>query len=322
MGANRPAGPLLDRALEVSTIRSALESACLGSGSALLVAGAAGIGKSRLLAHARGQASRAGMTVLSARSAEFESGYAWGVVRQLFETETRADGIELAGDAATLASPALTPGEHKVEEDSFAVLHGLYWLAVSIAQRTPVLLTVDDLHWADQPSLRFIGHLVRRLEGIPVALVLTVREPRAGTPQDKALTAGLAAEPNVTVVRPAALSRAACAELVRSVLESDPSAAFQDACRELTGGNPLLLHALLTSLVAEQIQGQDADVPHLRRLTPGTVSRSVLLQLGRMSAAALAAARAIAVLGTAATTARAACWPTSTATPAPRPSQP
>ena len=305
MGGERPAGPLLDRVLEVSTISSALESACSGSGSALLVEGAAGIGKTRLLAHACGQASRAGMTVLSARSAEFESGYAWGVVRQLFETEARADGFELAGDAATLAGPALTPGEHKAEEDSFAVLHGLYWLTVSIAQRTPVLLTVDDLHWADRPSLRFIGHLMRRLEGLPVALVLTVREPRAGTPQDKALTAGLAAEPGVTVVRPAALGRAACAELVRGALESDPSAAFQDACRELTGGNPLLLHALLTSLVAEQIQGQDDDVPHLRRLTPGTVSRSVLLQLGRMSAAALAAARAVAVLGTAATTARA-----------------
>jgi predicted ATPase len=93
------------------------------------------------------------------------------VVRQLFGTETRAGGIELAGDA--LAGPALTPGEHKAEEDSFAVLHGLHWLTVSIAQRTPVLLTVDDLHWADQPSLRFIGHLVRRLEGLPVALVLT-----------------------------------------------------------------------------------------------------------------------------------------------------
>ena len=110
---------------------------------------------------------------------------------------------------------ALTRGEHKVEEDSFAVLHGLYWLTASIAQRAPVLLAVDDLHWADQPSLRFIGHLARRLEGLPVALVLTVREPRAGTPQDKALTAGLAAEPGVTVVRPAALGRAACAELVR-----------------------------------------------------------------------------------------------------------
>jgi DNA-binding CsgD family transcriptional regulator len=85
-----------------------------------------------------------------------------------------------------------------------------------------------------------------------------------------------------------------------------PSAAFQAACHDLTGGNPLLLRALLDSLAAEGVRGSDADVPHLRRLTPDTIVRRVLLQLGRMPAAALAAARAVAVLGTAATTARAA----------------
>ena len=162
----------------------------------------------------------------------------------------------------------------------------------------------DDLHWADQPSLRFIAYLAHRLEGLRVLLVLTVREPRSGTAQDKALTASLAAEANMTVLRPAALGPAACAELVRETLGDDPSAAFQDACRELTGGNPLLLRALLASLEAEGVRGRDTDVPHLRRLTPGVVSRSVLLQLGRMPAAALAAARAVAVLGTAARAAR------------------
>ena len=136
--------------------------------------------------------------------------------------------------------------------------------------------------------------------------MLTVREPRSGTAQDKALTVSLSAEANVTVLRPAALGPAACAELVRATLGDDPSAAFQDACRELTGGNPLLLRALLASLEAEGVRGRDTDVPHLRRLTPGMVSRSVLLQLGRMPAASLAAARAVAVLGTAASTARAA----------------
>jgi DNA-binding CsgD family transcriptional regulator len=297
--------PLLDREAELGLISAAVASACTGAGAAVLVEGAGGIGKTSLLAQACEQAARAGMTVLTARAAEFESGYAWGVARQLFEPATRSAGLVAAGDAATLAAPALTPGPRPAEEDSFSVLHGLYWLTAGIAQQAPVLLAVDDLQWADQPSLRFIGHLARRLEGLPVALVLTVREPRSGTAQEKALTASLAAEPGVTVLRPAALGRAACAELVRGALGGQPSAAFQDACRELTGGNPLLLRALLTSLVAEDITGQDADVPHLRRLTPGTVSRSVLLRLGRMSPASLAAARAIAVLGTAATMARA-----------------
>lgn len=310
MTGEQPAGELLDRAAELSLITATLASARAGTGSALLLEGSAGIGKTSLLTHACQQAAAGGLMVLAARSAEFESGYAWGVVRQLFEPEMRAGGLQLAGDAAQLAAPALAHpapahGSLQPGDDSFSVLHGLYWLTVSIAQRAPLLLAVDDVHWADQPSLRFIAHLAHRLEGLPIALVLTLREPRSGTAQDKAATASIAAEQSVTVLRPAPLGTAACAELVRSALGGEPSAAFQDACTELTGGNPLLLQALLTSLVAEDVRGHDADVPHLRRLTPDTVSRGVLLQLGRMSGAALAAARAVAVLGTAATMSRA-----------------
>jgi DNA-binding NarL/FixJ family response regulator len=297
---------LLDRAAELAAIAAAIESACSGSGSALLVEGVAGIGKTRLLTHACERAARAGMTVLAARAAEFEDGYAWGVVRQLFEAEMRTGGGQrLADDAVALAALALTRDAQRGDEDSFAVLHGLYWLTADIAQQAPLLLAVDDLHWADQPSQRFVAHLAHRLEGLAVLLVLTVREPRSGTAQQKSLIAGLAAEASVIALRPAALGAAACAELVRGTLGAGPSASFQDACRELTGGNPLLLRGLLASLAAEGVKGTDAEVPHLRRLTPGSVSRSVLLQLGRMPAAALAAARAVAVLGTAATAERA-----------------
>ena len=307
MGPGRwPAGLLLDRGAELGVIAAAVESACSGAGSVLLVEGAAGIGKTALLGYACDRAAGAGMTVLAARGAEFEDGYAWGVVRQLFEARIRAgDGPGLAGDAVTLAGLALAGGAQHSEEDSFAVLHGLYWLAADLAQQSPLLLAVDDLHWADQPSQRFVAHLAARLEGLAVLLVLTVREPRAGTAQDKALTGGLAAEPGVTVLRPAALSAAACAELVAAMLGAQASPAFRRACRELTGGNPLLLRGLLAGLAAEGMAGTDAEVPRLRRLTPDTITRRVLLQLGRMPAAALAAARAIAVLGTAATAARA-----------------
>lgn len=307
MGAGRsPAGLLLDREAELGAIAAAVESACSGAGLALLVEGASGIGKTSLLARACDEAAKAGMTVLVARAAEFEDGYAWGVVRQLFEARVRADGRRaLAGDAVALAALALTGGPSRGEEDSFAVLHGLYWLTADIAQQAPVLLAVDDLQWADQPSQRFVAHLARRLEGLSVLLVLTVREPRSGTAQDRALTAGLAAEASVIALRPAALSAAACAKLVSVTLGADVSPAFQAACGDLTGGNPLLLRGLLDGLAAEGMAGTDAEVPRLRRLTPDTVARRVVLQLGRMPAAALAAARAIAVLGTTATAGRA-----------------
>src|ERR1700722_7399344 len=89
---------LLDRAAELAAIAAAIELACSGSGSALLVEGVAGIGKTGLLAHTCEQAARAGMTVLTARAAEFEDGYAWGVVRQLFEAEIRAGGARRRGE--------------------------------------------------------------------------------------------------------------------------------------------------------------------------------------------------------------------------------
>ncbi len=299
-------GVLLDRAAELDAIEAMVKSAGCGSGSALLVEGAAGIGKTRLLAHACEQAARAGLTVLSARAAEFEGGYAWGVVRQLFESALPASGgAELPGDAAALAAPALGYGAPGGEEDSFAILHGLYWLTAAIAQRAPLLVAVDDLHWADQPSLRFAAHLARRLDGLPVALMLTVREPRATNDQERVQIASLAAEAGVTVLRPAALGLAACADLVRGTLSGDLSPGFQQTCRELTGGNPLLLRALLASLAAEGATGTDAEIPHLRRLTPSAVSRRVLLLLGGLPAGAVAAARAVAVLGSSATTGRA-----------------
>ena len=206
----------------------------------------AGIGKTRLLTQACEQAARAGMKVLTARAAEFEDGYAWGVVRQLFEAEVRAgSGPRPPGDAAALAALALTCDAPGGGEDSFAVLHGLYWLTADLAQQGPLLLAVDDLHWADQPSQRFIAHLARRLDGLAVLLVLTVREPRSGTAREKALTTALAMEASVTALRPAALSASACVELIGGMLGIDPSLAFEEACRELTGGNPLLLRGLL-----------------------------------------------------------------------------
>jgi DNA-binding CsgD family transcriptional regulator len=337
MGPARAPGEILDRSAELAAIAAAVGSAMAGSGSIVLVEGVAGIGKTRLLAHACDQGIQSGLRVLTARAAEFEAGFAWGVVRQLFEPALRADGTGRSGTAddrgtgslpegaAALAAAALSDSVPRGDQDSFAVLHGLYWLTVTMAQQAPLLLAVDDLHWADEPSQRFVAHLAHRLDGLPVLLVLTARESATATPPAAAQVAGLAGEPGSTVLRPAVLGAAACAEIVRGYLDEGrrggggqdrggqdrgrpggPADAFLAACRELTGGNPLLLHALAASLAAEGIRGSGADIPHLRRLTPGTVSRSVLLQLGRMPAAALAAARAVAVLGTAASTGRAA----------------
>jgi hypothetical protein len=129
----------LERAAELDVITTAIGAARAGTGSVLLIEGAAGIGKTRLLACACEQAAAAGMTVLTARAAGYEDGYAWGVVRQLFEAELKSaspgDDSNSPRDAAALAAMALTRLSPPPDEDSFAVLHGLYWVAADIAHR-------------------------------------------------------------------------------------------------------------------------------------------------------------------------------------------
>src|SRR5262249_24559726 len=150
--------------------------ALLERGGVLVVEGRAGIGKTSLLEAARRRADELGHESLHARGSELEADFAFGVVRQLFERPLAdADAGEreglLGGPAATVRPLLLgQPREASADDTSFAVLHGLYWLAAKLAASWPLLLAVDDAHWADEPSLRWLAYLAPRLEGLAVAL--------------------------------------------------------------------------------------------------------------------------------------------------------
>ena len=136
----------------------------------MLIEGPPGIGKSRLLAEFRRRAVAEGALVLNARAGELEREFPFGVVRQLFEgVVADPDGAgRRRGGRARRSSPRPTNGTPAGGTRRFAALHGLYWLALNLAAERPLLLEVDDLHWCDRPSLRFLAYLVRRLEGQPV----------------------------------------------------------------------------------------------------------------------------------------------------------
>lgn len=290
---------LLERADELDVVQRAIDDLQDGAGRLLLIEGPAGIGKSRLLSEVRARARRHA-TVLAARAGELEGSFPFGVTRQLFEAVAadpdqgeRALRGAAASARAVLAAPEL--GGPTQGNTSFAALHGLYWLALNLADERPLVLTVDDLQWVDRPTLRFLAYLVRRLDGVPVLVAATLRSAEPG--MDPALLAEMTQDPGTLALRPRPLSGDAVAELVEELLRAGPAPAFVDACRRATGGNPLLLRQLLAALAADGVTPTDDHLPTVREVAPRAVSRTVLSRLARGSQAALDVARAVAILG-------------------------
>jgi DNA-binding CsgD family transcriptional regulator len=291
------AGGLLERTRELEAIRRASIAAKRGRGGVLLIEGQAGIGKTRLVAAARERLQRLGTRVLCARGSELERDFGFGVVRQLFEPVLNGNRRRrqrwLAG-AAALAAPLFTTPDVVAagREAQDSLLHGLFWLAANLSEQGMLALTVDDAHWADGPSLRFLGHLAHRIEGLPILLVIATRPAET---QWRALIDAVAEEPVTEVLRPAPLSAEASANLVR---ESIPGAddLLCSKCHEASGGNPFLLGELIADLAERRIDPGANDVVPFAELVPESVRRSLLARLEPLPGAAARVARAAAVL--------------------------
>ena len=294
---------LLERESELEAVGALLAEARAGRGALVVVEGPAGIGKTRLLGAARDLAAQAGMNALGASGSALEREFSYGVVRQLFDPVLARAPITERGellDGAASVAGALFPEPNGVErlrargDSTFAVLHGLFWLTANMAARRPLALAVDDLHWADTPSLRWLAYLARRLEGLPIVLFAGLRPDERGGDARLIAELGAAAE---AVLRPTALSVKAVELLVRESLRADADSAFCEACAHATGGNPLLLRHVLASLVAESVEPTSENVDRVHELGVGAVSRSVRIQFARLPAEASVLARAVAVLG-------------------------
>ena len=171
--------------------------------------GEAGIGKSALLAAARERA--AGMRVLTAAGGSLERDFGFGVARQLF------------GDLAE-------------QSDAFEARHALYRVAVERAREQPLLVCLDDAHWADLASLHALVYLARRIAAEPIALIVAERTGEPG--EHEPLLRALVAEAGAAALELRTLTATGVRELVGNRL--DP-----ERCLHLTRGNPFLVQELM-----------------------------------------------------------------------------
>jgi DNA-binding CsgD family transcriptional regulator len=269
-------------------------------GGVMLIEAGAGVGKTSMLEVACAIAPREKRIVLRARGSDLERDFAFGVVRQLFErryADATADEREalLAGPARPVVTLFRRDDPSSAEQETgFAILHGLYWLTVNLADKTPLLLAVDDVHWADEASLRWLAYLAPRLDG-NVAVVAALRPDECASRSQPLVAVRAAA---TTTIRPSLLSPQAVAAIVRDTLGSGADDELGALAHRATGGNPFYLREFLRALE------RAGDSSGLRALEDGVgvggvdgVALQMRARLQRLDPAALRLAQALAILG-------------------------
>ena len=296
---------LLEREDEIARLSTLLEAVSDGAGRLVLVEGPAGIGKTSVLMAVRAMAEDCGFVFLGARCSPIEQEFAFGVARQLFERKVRtldeSTRTEVFAGAAALAEVAVlgggTPSEVAASRATiFPSLHGLFWLCANLADRSPLLITIDDAQWADDPSVRWLSYLSRRLEDVRALVILARRPTEPGAEAAELNRLATQAAGDMVTLDP--LSEKATAQLVARTLGNETGPELVRACHFRTGGNPFLLNELLSAVLVEPGDRSRRDSRSVRALRPVSVTRTVLGRLSAMPDGCRSMAEAVAVLET------------------------
>jgi DNA-binding SARP family transcriptional activator len=290
------AGAFVGREAELEELMAGLDDAFAGRGRLFLLVGEPGIGKSRLADELSFQARARGARVLVGRC--WEAGGApaywpWVQSMRLYVRETPPELLrpQLGAGAAALATllPELhelfpdvgEPLELESESARFRLFEAASDFLKRIAQTCPLVLVLDDLHAADEPSLLLLRFLAREL-GAGRMLVVGACRNVDPTPTH-ALTAALTELGRERVARTLAL-HGLSADDVRRFMElvsgEEPSDELVATIHEDTEGNPLFVGEIVRLLATEG----HLDEAHARRLTiPQSVRDVIARRLGHLS---------------------------------------
>ncbi|MDQ7808574.1 AAA family ATPase [Amycolatopsis sp. A133] len=300
---------LLERDDELDRCSAVLEAVRDRVGATVVIEGPAGIGKSQLLAQVCTEAAVRGVVPLAVRGNQRDQTMAFGAARTLLARWVAGHGERdrralFAGAADFARLPLGVPrARQRGPESMIGLTEALYWLVVNATSLLRVgsgadglLLAVDDAHWLDEESLRWLEFLADRLAGLPVVVLLAHRPHERPTLTRITLRAA-------EVVRPRPLGPAAVRTMVHRgppahrTPGGEPDDRFCAALLDRSGGNPFYLHWMLDMARERGLKPTAADAELVGTLTPRHVVQYLSERLAGLGPAARSLAQAGAVLG-------------------------
>jgi DNA-binding SARP family transcriptional activator/tetratricopeptide (TPR) repeat protein len=278
----------------------------------MLLAGESGIGKTRLLAETAVRAHASGAIVLAGRAPEetlvpyqpFLEALGHYVFRAPIEelrSVTREYGPELGRLIPELRRrlPELPPSDPgDPETDRYRLFEAVAGLLGKMSATLPVLIVLDDLHWADRPTLLLLRHLARSPHNTRVSILGAYRALDRWSEGFEAALAGLRRERLTLQLDVGGLPEAEASELVGLRAGGTPSASFLEALYAETEGNPFFIEEIVRHLVDSGVRAQDAGAGELERVgLPDDVRDVISRRLARLEAGTIEWLRAAAVIG-------------------------
>jgi hypothetical protein len=297
-GLDPTAAPLLGRGPEVEALGKVLDRVAAGQPALVLIEGEAGIGKTRLLDGALEDARARVMQVARGRAGELDQHRPFGLAAAAFGCTRSSADPRRAAIADLLAGPAGHRGPVTVTSDPglrFRAVGAFADLAEALALAGPLVIGLDDLQWADPPSLLALGAVARRMAGLPVAVIGCLRPLPYGADLDR-LT-GVLEEAGARRIWLGPLPAQAVRDLVADAVAADPGPGLLAEAAG-AGGNPLFVTELVAALLQEgtvRVAGRRAEVAHAA--LPPTLRLTILRRLSFLPDAAVRALRAASVLG-------------------------
>ena len=276
-----PHATFVGRAAELASLEAAGRAAAAGRGGLVLVAGETGVGKSRLVAEFVGRSQAEGVRVLRGSGVELLGGsLPYGLVLDLLLSAGDASPAELfakvlgsdGSDHDSRLDTGADPGIARIR-----LLAPLLASLVALTESGPIVLVVEDLHWADPSSLDAITWLINKLPTLPVALVATYRTSDLDREHPlRRVLLSLDHHPSVTRLELGPLSRDDVAELATAMPGAQDDAAWVDEVHRRSAGNAFFAEELLRVGPAARLSDSLNDVLMSRVRPLGPDARQVV----------------------------------------------